>query len=129
MEAGIKFEKGDEVQVYDVDQQELKLEEMEDTVQFEVEQFNRKVITEPFNRAVLNKLTDYIDPTSKEKTLIFAVNDAHADMVVRLLKEAYKERGDEVEDDAIMKITGYIHKPLDAIKRFRTSAYRMLLLQ
>lgn len=47
MEAGIKFEKGDEVQVYDVDQQELKLEEMEDTVQFEVEQFNRKVITEP----------------------------------------------------------------------------------
>ena len=26
MEAGIKFEKGDEVQVYDVDQQELKLE-------------------------------------------------------------------------------------------------------
>ena len=40
-------------------------------------------------------------------------------MVVRLLKEAYKERGDEVEDDAIMKITGYIHKPLDAIKRFK----------
>ncbi|MDE7542846.1 type I restriction-modification system endonuclease [Bacillus cereus] len=119
MEAGIKFEKGDEVQVYDVDQQELKLEEMEDTVQFDVEQFNKKVITEPFNSAVLNKLTDYIDPTSKEKTLIFAVNDAHADMIVRLLKEAYKERGDEVEDDAIMKITGYIHKPLDAIKRFK----------
>ena len=70
MEAGIKFEKGDEVQVYDVDQQELKLEEMEDMVQFEVEQFNRKVISEPFNRAVLNKLTDYVDPTSKEKTLI-----------------------------------------------------------
>ena len=43
---------------------------MEDTVQFEVEQFNRKVISEPFNRAVLNKLTDYVDPTSKEKTLI-----------------------------------------------------------
>ncbi|BBP91338.1 hypothetical protein BsIDN1_49560 [Bacillus safensis] len=34
---------------------------------FEVEQFNKKVITEPFNRAVLNKLVDYIDPAGKEK--------------------------------------------------------------
>ena len=75
--------------MYDVDQQELKLEEMEDTVQFEVEQFNRKVISEPFNRAVLNKLTDYVDPTSKEN-VNFAVNDAHADTIVRLLKRLTK---------------------------------------
>ena len=45
---------------------------MEDTVHFEVEQFNRRVITEPFNRAVLTRLAEYIDPTGKEKTLIFA---------------------------------------------------------
>jgi type I restriction enzyme, R subunit len=118
-EAGITFEKGEEVEVYDVEKQELILEKMEDTVHFDVEQFNKKVITEPFNRAVLRKLTEYIDPTGKEKTLIFAVNDQHADLVVRLLKEAYKERGDEVEDDAIMKITGSIYKPLEAIKRFK----------
>lgn len=65
--------------------------------------------------AVLNKLVDYIDPAGKEKTLIFAATDQHADLVVRLLKEAFKERGDDIEDDAIMKITGYIYKPLDAI--------------
>ena len=39
--------------------------------------------------------------------------------MVRLLKEAFQEFGDEVEDDAIVKITGSIYKPLDAIKRFK----------
>ncbi|MGG4167425.1 type I restriction-modification system endonuclease [Rossellomorea vietnamensis] len=118
-QAGISFDKDEEVEVFDVDSAEIQLEKMEDTVRFEVEQFNKKVITEPFNRAVLNKLTDYIDPTSKEKTLIFAATDQHADLIVRLLKEAFKERGDEVEDDAIVKITGYIYKPLETIKRFK----------
>lgn len=118
-EAGISFDKDEEVEVYDVDSSEIQLEKMEDTVKFEIEQFNKKVITEPFNRAVLNKLTDYIDPTSKEKTLIFAATDQHADLIVRLLKEAFRERGDEVEDDAIAKITGYIYKPSETIKRFK----------
>lgn len=118
-QAGITLEKDEEVAVYNVDKGEVELEKMEDAVHFEVEQFNKKVITEPFNRAILNKLVEYIDPTGKEKTLIFAATDQHADLVVRLLKEAFNERGDEIEDDAIMKITGYIYKPLDAIKRFK----------
>lgn len=117
--AGIVFEKDEEVEVYDVDKGEIQLEKLEDTVRFEVEQFNKKVITEPFNRAVLSKLADYIDPTGKEKTLIFAATDQHADLVVRILKEAFTERGDEIEDDAIVKITGYIYKPLEAIKRLK----------
>ncbi|MFC0472841.1 type I restriction-modification system endonuclease [Halalkalibacter kiskunsagensis] len=118
-EAGIKFEKDEEVEVFDVDQGEVVLEKMEDTVHFEVEQFNKRVITESFNRVILNSLVDYIDPTSKEKTLIFAATDQHADLIVRLLKEAFKDRGDEIEDDAIAKITGYIYNPLHAIKRFK----------
>ncbi|WP_040204035.1 type I restriction-modification system endonuclease [Neobacillus jeddahensis] len=116
---GITFDKDEEVEVYDVDKGEIQLEKMEDTVHFDVEQFNKRVITEPFNRAVLTKLTEFIDPTGKEKTLIFAATDQHADLVVRLLKEAYQTYGDEVEDDAIMKITGSIYKPLEAIKRFK----------
>lgn len=116
---GITFEKNEEVEVFEVDEGEVILEKMEDTIHFEVEQFNKRVITEPFNKAVLNRLVDYIDPSSKEKTLIFAATDQHADLIVRLLKDAFKERGDEVEDDAIMKITGYIYKPLDAIKRLK----------
>ncbi|MCM3768377.1 type I restriction-modification system endonuclease [Neobacillus niacini] len=118
-QVGITFDKDEEVEVYDVDKGEIQLEKMEDTVHFDVEQFNKRVITEPFNRAVLTKLTEFIDPTGKEKTLIFAATDQHADLVVRLLKEAYQEYGDEVEDDAIMKITGSIYKPSEAIKRYK----------
>ncbi|WP_085508983.1 type I restriction-modification system endonuclease [Thalassobacillus devorans] len=117
--AGISFEKDEEVEVYDVDNAEIQLEKMEDTVHFEVEQFNKKVITEPYNRAVLSKLTDYIDPTSNEKTLIFAATDQHADLIVRILKEEFSKRGDEIEDDAIVKITGYIYHPKDAIRKLK----------
>ncbi|WP_027956344.1 type I restriction-modification system endonuclease [Halobacillus kuroshimensis] len=118
-QAGISFEKDEEVEVYDVDSAEIQLEKMEDELHFDVAQFNRKVITEPFNRAVLNKLTDYIDPTSNEKTLIFAATDQHADLIVRLLKEAFTERGDEIEDDAIAKITGYTYHVKEAIRRMK----------
>ncbi|TDQ37924.1 type I restriction-modification system endonuclease [Aureibacillus halotolerans] len=118
-EAGISFEKDQEVEVYDDATKEVVLEKLEDTVHFDVDQFNKKVITEPFNRVILNTLVDYIDPSSKEKTLIFAATDQHADLIVRLLKEAYQARGDDIEDDAITKITGSIYKPLDAIKRFK----------
>lgn len=116
---GITFDKDEEVEVFNVDKGEIQLEKMEDTVHFDVEQFNKRVITEPFNRAVLTKLTEFIDPMSKEKTLIFAATDQHADLIVRLLKEAFVAYGDEVEDDAIMKITGSIYKPMEAIKRFK----------
>lgn len=116
---GITFKKDEEVEVFYPDQGKVQPEKMPDTVHFDVEQFNKRVITESFNRVILNKLTDYIDPTSKEKTIIFAATDQHADLVVRLLKEAYQKRGDQVEDDAIVKITGSIYKPLEAIKRFK----------
>ncbi|GGP11231.1 type I restriction-modification system deoxyribonuclease [Oceanobacillus neutriphilus] len=118
-EEGIHFEKDEDVEVYDVDAGEISLEKVPDAIHFEVEQFNRKVITESFNRAILNELVQYIDPTGKEKTLIFAATNQHADLIVRLLKEAYQELGDEIEDDAIMKITGSIYKPLDAIRRLK----------
>ncbi|CAM4450496.1 type I restriction-modification system endonuclease [Vibrio agarivorans] len=68
--------------------------------------FNRKVLVPEFNRAVCNALPEYIDPTKPEKTLVFCVNDLHADEVVNMLRETYRDvLGDEV-DDAIIKITG-----------------------
>ncbi|WJE30607.1 type I restriction-modification system endonuclease [Bacillus altitudinis] len=118
-ENGITFNQGDEVEVYDPEEGEIILEQLEDELKFEVEHFNKKVITEGFNRAVLNKLTDYLDPESDEKTLIFAATDQHADLIVRLLKEAFADRGDEVSDDAIVKITGSVYRPNEMIKRFK----------
>lgn len=118
-ENGISFAKGEEVELYDSEQGEVILEQLEDELKFEVEHFNKRVITEGFNRAVLNKLTEYIDPESDEKTLIFAATNQHADLVVRLLKDGFKNRGDDISDDAIVKITGSIYNPNEMIKRFK----------
>ena len=57
---------------------------------FDIESFNRQVITESFNRTVLEEIAKNIDPESPReqgKTLIYAVNDAHADMIVSILKD------------------------------------------
>src|SRR5699024_9323865 len=82
---------------------------LDDELNFDVEQFNRKVVTRPFNETVLAEIAKSIDPESPEeqgKTLIYAVDDDHADMIVDILKNIYKEYG--VDNDAIMKITGSV---------------------
>jgi type I restriction enzyme R subunit len=68
---------------------------------------------------VCEALTDYITPFGPEKTLIFCATDKHADMVVRLLKDAFADKGIEVDDDAVIKITGAADKPLEQIRRYR----------
>ena len=63
-----------------------------DELDFEVENFNRQVVNESFNRVVLEEIAQYIDPESPEtegKTLIYAVDDTHADTIVQILKEIY----------------------------------------
>ena len=118
---GIHYAKGDTVQAYDPEKNEvIDLSEIPDELNFEVEQFNRNIIVEGFNRAVLEEIAQSLDPTGEGKTLIFAVDDAHADLVVKILKEIYAEQG--VDNDAIQKITGSIgdkKRVEDAIKRFR----------
>ena len=82
---------------------------LEDELDLDIDKFNRQVITESFNRAVLAEIAREIDPENPEeqgKTLIYAVNDQHADLIVKILKEIYGEIG--VDNDAILKITGSI---------------------
>lgn len=120
-EEGIRWEAGEEVTVYKTRTQELDTVHLEDEVEIELESYNTKVITENFNRVVCETLTDYIDPTMPDegKTLVFCANDSHADMVVDLLKRAFREKAGSIEDDAVVKITGASDKPLQLIRRFR----------
>ena len=71
---------------------------------FDVSEFNRKIVLPDHTRKVLEEVSTYLNPESGEKTLIFAVNDAHADRIVDTLREIYKPYG--ISNDAIMKITG-----------------------
>jgi type I restriction enzyme, R subunit len=116
---GIRYDAHEEVLVLDRETQTLRKEELPDAVKFDVDHFNRRVITEPFNRAVLAELANHIDPEQDEKTLIFCATDEHADMVVVLLKEALKAKYGSVDDDAVAKITGATDRPLEVIRRYR----------
>lgn len=92
---------------------------LNDELDIEVEKYNKDVITESFNRTVLKELAGCLDPEGDEKTLIYAVTDEHADMVVRILKEEFDNLGWDLDDSAIQKITGYIKNQNDAIKKFK----------
>ena len=132
---GIHYKEGDIVVLYDPVTGEITNSELlEDELDFDVESFNRQVITEPFNRTVFAEIACDIDPESPDvqgKTLIYAVNDAHADLIVKILKEIYTERG--VDNDAIMKITGSVgggnkKKVREAINRFKNERYPSIVV-
>lgn len=116
---GIKWQVGEEVAVYNREENRLEKEKLEDELKIEVEGFNRRVITKEFNKTVLNELVKHLDPESELKTLIFAATDEHADMVVKMLIQAFEAIGWEIDDNAIQKITGTIKDQEEAIKRFK----------
>ena len=132
---GIHYKKGDTIAIYDPKTGEITNGELlEDELDFNVEQFNKQVVNENFNRTVLTEIARDIDPENPEeqgKTLIYAVDDAHADMIVTILKEIYAETG--VDNDAIMKITGSVgggnpKKVQAAINRFKNERYPSIVV-
>lgn len=123
---GINYEKGEDISIYDPKTGELNVFKLPDEMNFDVEQFNRTVITRSFNETVLKEISGDISPLNSDingKTLIYAVNDAHADMIVDILKEIYTAQG--IDDNAVVKITGKSFdgnqkKIQQAIKKFKT---------
>ncbi|MDZ4731587.1 MAG: type I restriction-modification system endonuclease [Xanthomonadales bacterium] len=116
---GINWKVGEEVKFYDPRHNQVELFRTPDAINMEVDDFNRRVITVPFNRVVCEYLATELDPASSNKTLIFCATDSHADMVVDLLKTAFKNQYGSVDDDAVMKITGAADKPLSLIRRYK----------
>lgn len=119
---GIVWEKGDPVHVYDPEENEIKEAGVsEDEIKIEIQGFNKRVINDSFNRTILRALIeDYnLNPENKEKTLIFAATDSHADMIVNILKEEYENLGELVDANAIVKITGKVHNREDLLRRYK----------
>lgn len=119
---GIHWDAGAAVDVLDTRTGQLDLIHLPDEVRFDVEDFNRKVITPDFNRVVAEWLAGHIDPGLPGKTLVFCATDRHADIVVDALKAAFAARYGAVEDDAVAKITGKADRPLHQIRRFKNEA-------
>jgi type I restriction enzyme R subunit len=116
---GIHFEKGEAIQVVQTKTGAIDTATLPDELDFEVDAFNRLVITENFNRVVCDEIAKQIDPTGEQKTLIFCANDAHADLVVSLLKDALERLWGPLDDKTVMKITGRTDKPMQAILRYK----------
>ncbi len=127
---GIHYKKGDNITIYDPATGEITNSELlEDELNFDIENFNRQVVNENFNRVVLEEIAKDIDPDAQGKTLIYAVDDKHADLMVKILKEIYSAKGANTE--AIMKITGsvgYKRRINDAIRRFKNERYSSIVV-
>ncbi len=123
-EEGIKWEKGEKPKAYDQEKNEvIELDELEDELSLDIASFNKAVLTESFNRTVIQYLVNEIDPEGEEKTLVFAATDDHADDVVRIFKEEFKAIGVDLEDNAILKITGKAYDPEGYVKRYKNEKY------
>lgn len=121
---GIKFEKGETVSVINTQTGQVDTADLDDEMNFDVEAFNRRVITEPFNEVICEELAKELDPASEEKAMIFCATDLHADMVKRLLDKAFKNVwGDEYNEAAVRKITGASDKVDQLIRRYKNERY------
>ena len=122
-----RFKRGESIAIYDPNTNELvNGSVMEDELDFDVSEFNRKIVLPDHSRKVLEEISRYLNPESREKTLIFAVTDAHADQIVDMLRKIYEPYG--ISNDAIMKITGKTaggnkKKILQVIKKFKNDQY------
>jgi type I restriction enzyme R subunit len=121
---GIHFGKGESVSAINTQTGEVETAELEDELDFDVEAFNRRVINENFNRVICEQLVNELDPFGEEKTMIFCATDLHADMVKRLLDDAFKViYNGEYNQDAVAKITGASDKVEQLIRRYKNERY------
>ncbi|MFD1216877.1 type I restriction-modification system endonuclease [Microbulbifer celer] len=121
---GIQFEKGTSVQAIDIQTGAVETAELEDELNFEVDAFNRRVINENFNRVICEQLAQELDPAGDEKTMIFCATDRHADMVKRLLDDAFKAiHNGAYNQAAVAKITGQSPKVEQLISEYKNERY------
>ncbi len=116
---GITYGVGEEIATYDVGTQAVITTTLEDEINFDITQLNRKVIAKSFNQKVCELLATEINPMSEAKTLIFCVNNDHADLVVSLMQAALDEQYPELDQGVVQKITGSVDQPLEQIRRFK----------
>ena len=121
---GIHFAKGETVESINLSTGEIETAALDDEMSFELESFNKRVINEDFNRVICEQLAKELDPLGEEKTMIFCATDAHADMVKRLLSDAFKDMyGDSWNQAAVEKITGASDKVKQLIRRYKNERF------
>lgn len=123
-ENGIHFDRGEKVNVINTQTGEVDVAELEDELDFQIESFNRRVITPDFDRVICEALAGDIDPNGEEKSMIFCVSQAHAERVKNLLDSAFKDIYEESYNQAAVQvITGQSDHVESRIRRFKNEKY------
>jgi type I restriction enzyme R subunit len=120
--SGIRYEKDAVIKRVSTTTGQLIEDKTPDEVVFGLEDFNRKVLTENFNRTVCRELvSNQLLPMeiNDGKTIIFCASDVHADLVVQILKEECQAADHILPDNAIVKITAKADKPEKLIRSFK----------
>lgn len=118
-DGGIHFVREDEVEFIHPTSGAIETATLPDDLDFDVEQFNKGVVTVPFNRAIAEELTKFIDPGEPAKTLIFAVSKAHADILVNELRDAFRKAFGPMPDATVQRLTGEVDNIGKLILAFR----------
>ena len=92
----------------------------EDELMFDASEIERKITVIDRNRKIVEEVSKNV--REDQKTLIFAVDDAHADQLTKLLRERYSHLGDRF----VQKITYRVDRPLERIREFRNRRYPMI---
>jgi type I restriction enzyme R subunit len=121
---GIRFEKGESVSVINTQTGEVDVAELEDELTFNIESFNRRVITPAFDKVICDALANELDPFGEEKTMIFCVNQAHAERVKNLLDDAFREAyGEQYNQATVQIITGQSDKVEQLIRKYKNEPH------
>ncbi|MCA9701181.1 MAG: DEAD/DEAH box helicase family protein, partial [Myxococcales bacterium] len=119
-ESGVEWAKGEEITILRPRDGSIDLIHAPDEIQIDIDDFNKRVIVPAYNRAVCAELAKHIDPSAPGKTLVFCVNDRHADDVVGELQRAFAARYGACGHDVVIKITGKSdNDPEQLIRHFK----------
>jgi len=117
---GIKLNKGGQIKVEDIRTKEVLPVILDDEINFKPEKIERAITAVDRNRKIVEEFAKKFK--NNQKTLVFAVNDKHADQLVKLFRERFSDKGDRF----IEKITYKVDKAPDRIKEFRNREYPVI---
>lgn len=121
-ESGMHWDTGEVVKKLETWTGEVVTGIADDEIDIGIDGFNRLAMTKPFNEVVCRVLADHLRTDGNGKTLIFCVDDIHADMVVDLLTRALTVRHGPIHHDLVKKITGSVDRPGELIRRYKNEA-------
>ena len=117
---GLKLQKGAPIKVRDEQTKEIFPTILPDQLDFDPQKIERKITAIDRNRKIVEEFSKHFK--EKQKTLVFAVDDKHADQLVRLFRERFSDKGDRFAE----KITYKVDKAPDKIKEFRNREYPII---